>query len=78
MNDKYGQQAPWAGLAITSIWLAVLFIGLWGGDIVNGANGSTGQAGSSVPTVVVVAPCALIATVVIARRAFGDRSKPRS
>jgi hypothetical protein len=56
------------------MWLAVLCIGLWGGDIVSGANASSGQAGSTVPVVVVVAPCALIATIVIARRAFGDRA----
>jgi hypothetical protein len=71
MDDKPGQQARWAGLAIAIIWLAVLLVGLWGGDIVSGANASTGSGGSSVPVVVVVAPCALIATIVIARRAFG-------
>jgi hypothetical protein len=64
-------------VAIASIWLTVLFVGLWGGDIISGANASTGQAGSSVPAVVVVAPCALIATIVIARRAFGGRDEPR-
>jgi hypothetical protein len=65
------EQARWAGVAIAAIWLAVLFVGLWGGDIVSGANSSTGSGGSSVPVVVVVAPCALIATIVIARRGFG-------
>jgi hypothetical protein len=78
MTEKHGQRALWAGVAIASMWLAVLFVGLWGGDIVSGANASTGQAGSTVPTVVVVAPCALIATVVIARRAFGDDDDRRS
>lgn len=60
---------PWAALAIAAMWVAVLMIGLWGGDIISGASGSS--SGSSVPAVVVVAPCALVATIVIARRAFG-------
>jgi hypothetical protein len=65
------QQTRWGALAIASMWIAVLAVGLWGGDIVSGANASTGSAGSRVPAVVVVAPCALLATIVIARRAFG-------
>lgn len=71
-----GQEAPWAGLAIATMWIAVLCIGLWGGDIVTGPSVTNGTSGSSVPVVVVVAPCALIATIIIARRAFGgsDRS----
>ncbi len=70
MNMR-GQQAPWAGLAIAAMWIAVLCVGLWGGDIVSGANAASGSSGSSVPVVVVVAPCALLATIVIARRGFG-------
>jgi hypothetical protein len=72
------QQAPWGRLAIASMWIAVLFVGLWGGDIVGGANAAAGTSGSTVPVVVVVvAPCALLATIVVAQRAFGggdDRS----
>lgn len=70
MSEDREHQALWAGVAIAAIWLAVLFVGLWGGDIVSHGNAMTGDAGTSVPTVVIVAPCALIATIVIARRAF--------
>jgi len=56
----------WAGLSIISMWLAVLFVGVFGGNIV-----STGATtSSSVPVVVVVAGVALIASVMIGRRAF--------
>ena len=58
----------WAGLSIITMWLAVLFVGLFGGDIVNtsGPGGST----SSVPVVVVLLPFVLPATIVAARRGF--------
>ena len=50
------------------MWLAVLFVGLFGGDIVNssGPGGST----SSVPVVVALLPFVLPATIVAARRGF--------
>lgn len=57
----------WAAISIVVIWLAVLFDGVWGPDIV--AHDAAGT-GSSVPSVVVVAPCAVIATWLIARHAF--------
>ncbi len=57
----------WASLAISVIWLAVLVDGVWGPDIVSqNAAGS----GATVPSVVVVAPCAVVATWLIARHAF--------
>ena len=46
------------------MWLAVLFVGVWRSDIV-------GNDGTQVPSVIVVAFFACIATVGIARRAFG-------
>ncbi len=49
------------------MWLAVLFVGVFGGNVVQtDAGGST----SSWPVVVVVAVVALITTVGVARRAF--------
>ena len=57
----------WAAIAIVVSWLAVLFDGVWGPNIVS--HDVTG-AGSSVPSVVVVAPCAVLATWLIARHAF--------
>jgi hypothetical protein len=56
-----------ASLAIAAMWFAVLAVGLWGGDISN----NSGAGNSTVPVVVIVAPCALIGTIVVARRAFG-------
>ena len=57
----------WAAIAIVVIWLAVLFDGVWGPDILTHDVSGTG---SSVPSVVVVAPCAVLATWLIARHAF--------
>jgi hypothetical protein len=67
----------WAGLAIVSIWMAVLFVGLFAGDIVS-INGTAGAGTTtSVPSVVVVALFAVFATAFIARRGFGPRRRER-
>ena len=47
----------WAGLSIIAMWLAVLFVGIFGGNIVHT---SAGGDSSSVPVVVVVAIVAMI------------------
>ena len=57
----------WAGLSIVAMWLAVLFVGIFGGDI---RSASASGSASSVPVVVVVAGVALFATIAVARRAF--------
>ena len=57
----------WGGVAISSMWLAVLFVGIFGGDIVKS---TPGGESSSWPVVVVVALFALIGTIVVGRRAF--------
>ena len=57
----------WGGVAIISMWLAVLFVGIFGGNVVKS---SPGGESSSWPVVVVVAVVALIGTVVVGRRAF--------
>ena len=57
----------WAGLSIIAMWLAVLFVGVFGGNIVHV---SAGGGSSSVPVVVVVAVVALIASWVLGRLAF--------
>jgi hypothetical protein len=60
----------WAAISIVVIWLAVLFDGVFGPGITNhNGVGDVGN-GSSVPSVVVVAPCAVLATWLIARHAF--------
>ena len=62
-------RALWAGLSIMTMWLAVLFVGIFGGNILNSTPGGTS---SSVPVVVVVVPFVLIATIVVGRRGFRD------
>ncbi|HEU4975521.1 MAG TPA: hypothetical protein VFT50_10570 [Baekduia sp.] len=64
---RFEASAPWAGLAIASMWIAVLAVGLWGGDIYSS---STGGSVSKVPAVIVVVICALIGTSAVAKRAF--------
>jgi hypothetical protein len=62
----------WAGATLVTMWLAVLFVGVFGGDIqIAAVDGSH----SSWPVVVIVAIAALLATVSIGRRAF---SSPRA
>ena len=60
-------RAVWAGLSIIAIWLAVLFVGVFGGDFVSNssANGFT-----KFPVVVFLLPFALPATIVVARAGF--------
>ena len=64
----------WAGLSIIAMWLAVLFVGVFGGNIVNA---SAGGSSSSVPVVVVVAGVALIATWGLGRVAFANPPRER-
>lgn len=72
-------KALWpAGLAIGAMWLAVLAVGLWGGDIrtSSGTPGGT-ETHANVPVVAIVALCALAGTIAVARRAFGGPGEPR-
>lgn len=57
----------WASLAIVVIWLAVLFTGIYGPDIVSQ---SAGGDHTTLPSVAVVAIFAAIATWVVARYGF--------
>ena len=50
-----------------TMWLAVLFVGVLGGDIVSSTPGGTS---TSVPVVVALLPFVLPATVAVARRGF--------
>jgi hypothetical protein len=62
----------WAALAIVVMWLAVLFSAVFGPNIVNtSAGGDT----SSVPSAVVVALFAFLATWVVARYGFRHERK---
>jgi hypothetical protein len=55
----------WASLAITTMWLAVLFDSLWGPDMVF-ANGDSAQM-TRIPSGIVVAFFAYLGTRVIVR-----------
>ena len=62
----------WATLAIVVMWLAVLFSAVFGPNIVNtSAGGDT----SSVPSAIVVALFAFLATWVVARYGFRHERK---
>jgi hypothetical protein len=60
----------WASIAISMIWLAVVFAAVSGSDIVSTTPGGTS---SSVPSGVVVALAACIATWAVAKYGFGQR-----
>ncbi len=59
----------WAGISIITMWLAVLFVGIFGGDFISSSstNGFT-----KIPVVVFLLPFVLPATIVVARRAFAS------
>lgn len=57
----------WGGVTLVTIWLTVLFVGLFGGDIhTSAADGSA----NSFPVVVIVALVALFATISVGHWAF--------
>ena len=61
----------WATLSIVAMWLAVLFVGVFGGDMTfHGADTSF----TVMPAVVAVALFAAIGTGSVAKRVFGRRS----
>ena len=70
----------WGATAIASMWLAVLFASVYGGDFVS-VNGGATQS-TTIPSAVFVALFASLASVAVARRAFrrdpGARGKPGS
>jgi hypothetical protein len=57
----------WPTLAIVAIWLAVLFAGVYAGDLV-----STSYLGdhTTLPSAVLIAPFAFLATWVVARNGY--------
>lgn len=59
----------WGALAIAAMWLAVLFVGVYGGDVVT-------SDGTRIPSVIFVAIFGSLATWAVARRAFGRSSPP--
>ncbi len=63
--------AFWGALSIVAMWLAVLFDGIYGGDMIFANN--TGGGPTTIPSAVVVALFAVIGTAAVARRAFARR-----
>jgi hypothetical protein len=62
----------WATVAIVSMWVAVLFVGVFGGDMTfHGADSSF----TTMPSVVAVALFAAIGTGSVAKRVFGRKSE---
>jgi hypothetical protein len=62
----------WASLAITVIWLAVMFDALFGPDIHTFDAGGTN---TTVPSAVPVSFFALFATVAVAKYGFGKKTR---
>ena len=60
--------AFWGAVSIIAMWLAVLFDGIYGSDMV--FNGNTGGGPTIIPSAVAVALFAFIGTVAVAKRAF--------
>lgn len=62
----------WATVAIVAMWVAVLFVGVYGGEATfRGADTSF----TTIPSGVFVAVFAAIGTVSVAKRVFGRRSE---
>ena len=58
----------WGALSIVSMWLAVLFVGIFGGNL---TSASAGGDVTSIPSAVILALFAVIGTSMVAKRAFG-------
>lgn len=61
----------WAAVAIVAMWVAVLFVGVYGGTM---DFHSADSSGSSIPAGVGVAFFAAIGTGSVAKRVFGSRA----
>jgi hypothetical protein len=57
----------WGAVAIASMWMAVLFVGIYGGDF---TSVNAGSQTTTFPSAVLVALFACIGTVSVAHRAF--------
>ena len=64
----------WASIAIVAMWLAVLFVGVYGADITANGGGATG-GGTSVPSVIVVALFAFLGTGAVAKYGYRNQKE---
>ena len=60
----------WGALSIVTMWLAVLFDGIFGGDM---TFTNTPASVTTIPSAVAVALFAVLGTSAVAKRAFGRR-----
>ena len=68
--DRLFVPAFWGTVAIVTMWLAVLFDGIYGGNMIfTGTDGSV----ANIPSAVVLGLFAVIDTSAVAKRAFGRR-----
>ena len=63
--------AFWGAVSIVAMWLAVLFDGIYGSDMVFNVNAGAGP--TIIPSAVAVALFAFIGTASVAKRAFTRR-----
>ena len=61
-----------AGIAIAVIWLAVLFTGILGSSLNYESERLDATITVELPIVFLVAVCAVVATIAVARRAFKE------
>ena len=69
--DRLLVPAFWGAVSIVAMWLAVLFVGIYGGDMTFANYGGSGP--TIIPSAVGVALFAFIGTVAVAKRAFARR-----
>jgi hypothetical protein len=70
--DRLLVPAFWGAVSIIAMWLAVLFDGIYGSDMI--FNNNAGGGGPTIiPSAVAVALFAFIGTVAVAKRAFARR-----
>jgi len=60
----------WGAVSIVAMWLAVLFVGIFGGNL---TSASAGGDVTTIPSSIVLALFAVIGTSVVAKRAFARR-----
>jgi hypothetical protein len=60
----------WASVTISVMWIAVLFVGVFGGNMVF----SNPPDQTTIPSAIVVAIFAVIGTSAVAKRVFGRKS----
>ena len=62
--------AFWGAVSIVAMWLAVLFDGVFGGDMVFSNPSNPGSGPTIIPSAVLVALFAFVGTAAVAKRAF--------